>query len=360
MSTENDNAERSEVLSREETDALLKGIEDGSVPTGGDHGRPSGEVTLYDFAGCDRLTRGAMPTLTIVNERVARLLAKSLTTLLRRPIEVSASPNRLERFEEFLPTLPFPACLNLVQLRPLPGRALIIPAQPLIYTSVDCFFGGRGTLPDDQPARELTKVEARIVSMLLERVFDALTEAWRPVYALTPELTGQEQNPHFARIAGKRDPVLVTEFSVRHDDQEATLQLVTPQATLAPIEQLLDSTPRSDETEHDDGWTKALVEQLAEAALDLRATLTETTLRIGDVLSLQTGDVIPVELPEKITLQSGDVALFEGRAGASRNRNAIAISKQAETGAAKPKTKRTTNERRTYDSRPGRGLTATG
>ncbi len=336
MNVETDNPSREEILSEEETEALLAGIEDGSVETGGGHGRPSGETRLYDFSDCERVARGTLPTLQIINTRIARTLQTSLGELLRKPIQVEARPNRLPRHAEHLPTLPTPASLNLVRLRPLTGTILVVPTNPLIHLSVDCFFGGKGIIRDNEPSREFTPVEIRIVALLLDAVFAALTDGWRPVLKLTPELVGQEQNPHFAAIASGPDRVIVTEFSVRHEEHEAPLQLIIPRAMLDPIEELLDTAPRGDDSEHDDAWHGALRRRLASAPIPLRAALTTTRLRLGAVLDLQAGDVIPVNLPEEILLEASDTPLFTGRAGASRKRNAIEL-----TG----RTKRNTTEK---------------
>lgn len=324
MSEPGDNPGREEILSSEETETLLQGIEDGSVETGQGHGTPAGDARLYDFSNCERLERGAMPTLQIVNTRIARALRHALTELLRKPIEVEARDNVIRRFGEHMPTLPLPASLNLVRLHPLAGTLLAVPENALIYLSVDCFFGGRGRVPENEPAREFTDVEKRIISHLLEAIFEAIVDGWRPVLAVQPELIGQEQNPHFAAIASSGDRVIVTEFCIRHADNEAALQLIMPRAMLEPIEEVLDSTPRSDDTP-DEQWQQAVRERLHSAPLRVKAHLAEKQLRLGDVLNLQAGDVIPVELPDQVTLEAAGTALFNGRAGASRKHNAIEI-----------------------------------
>ena len=330
MNLETDNPSREEILSEEETEALLQGIEDGSVATGRGHGRPSGELRLYDFSDCERVERGTMPTLQIINTRIARTLETTLGELLRKPIEVEARPNRLERHADHMLTLPLPASLNLVRVRPLAGTILVVPAHALVLMSVDCFFGGKGVIGDNAPPRELTQVEKRIAALLIEAVFAAITDGWRPVLEISPELIGQEQNPHFAAIASGADRVIVTEFSVRHEGHEAALQLIIPRAMLDPIEEVLDTAPRGDDSEHDSNWQEALRHQLATTPIAVQSALTTARLRLGAVLDLQPGDVIPVDLPDEILLEACGTPLLNGRAGASRKRNAIEITGRAE------------------------------
>ncbi|NND60059.1 MAG: hypothetical protein HKN49_07295, partial [Gammaproteobacteria bacterium] len=135
----------------------------------------------------------------------------------------------------------------------------------------------------------------------------------------------------FAAIASGGDQVIVTEFCVRYLEQEAPLQLVMPRAMLEPIEEVLDSTPRSDDDAVDDKWTEMMQARLGRTSMVVQARLTETELRLGDVLNLQAGDLIPVELPDEITLDAAGYALFTGRAGASRKHNAIEITGRVST-----------------------------
>ena len=60
-----------DLLSQDEIDALLHGVDSGAVETQPE--APSGEARSYDFASQDRIIRGRMPTLEMVHERFARL-----------------------------------------------------------------------------------------------------------------------------------------------------------------------------------------------------------------------------------------------------------------------------------------------
>lgn len=330
MSTETDNTQREEILSPEETEALLQGIEDGSVETSQGHGRPTGELRLYDFSDCERLARGSMPTLGIINTRIARKLQDALSELLHRPVVVDVADDRLVRYGEHMAGLTTPAILNLVRVRPLPGSVLIVPTHRLINLCVDCFFGGKGEA-NEAPARELTAVEQRLVSLLIERFLEAYREGWEPLLAIEPELIGQEQNPHFASIANAADRVIVTEFVIQAGETEAPLQLLVPRSMLAPVAEALDAAPRNGEDDDEQAqWNRAMRQRFDHAGIDVNAILTETSLCLGDVLALQPGDVIPVELPDEIVLQASGTPLFSGRAGCARNRNALEVTARVE------------------------------
>ena len=73
-----------EILSQEEIDALLHGVDDGDIETESDDGSENSDFTSYDLTSQDRIVRGRMPTLELINERFARHTRVSLFNMLRR------------------------------------------------------------------------------------------------------------------------------------------------------------------------------------------------------------------------------------------------------------------------------------
>ncbi|MBU4499531.1 MAG: flagellar motor switch protein FliM, partial [Gammaproteobacteria bacterium] len=130
-------------LSQDEVDALLKGVTgeiDDAPADAIDHtvARP------YNLATQERIVRGRMPTLEIINERFARLLRIGLYNFLRRGIEVSVGPVKVSKYSEFIRNLVVPTNLNLIQIKPLRGTALMIFNPDLVFLMVDNLFGGDG------------------------------------------------------------------------------------------------------------------------------------------------------------------------------------------------------------------------
>ena len=73
---------REDFLSREEVDALLRGVSSGSTATEQSTANPG--FRPYNLATQERIVRGRMPTLEIINERFARLLRLGLFNFMRR------------------------------------------------------------------------------------------------------------------------------------------------------------------------------------------------------------------------------------------------------------------------------------
>src|SRR3954464_2241450 len=111
-------------LSQEEVDALLKGV-NGDQDEAAAPEETSG-VRTYDLATQERIVRGRMPTLEIINDRFARLLRIGLFNFMRRSPEISIGSVRVIKYGEFVRPLTTPTNLNIMQVKPLRGSALFV------------------------------------------------------------------------------------------------------------------------------------------------------------------------------------------------------------------------------------------
>jgi flagellar motor switch protein FliM len=88
----------SDLLSQDEIDALLHGVDDVEEEKVEEIAN-DGFAMEYDFSSQDRIVRGRMPTLEIVNERFARHMRVSLFNMMRRSAEVSI--NGIQMIRDF-------------------------------------------------------------------------------------------------------------------------------------------------------------------------------------------------------------------------------------------------------------------
>ena len=122
----------SDLLSQDEIDALLHGVDDVEEKEI-EEGVADSSALEYDFSSQDRIVRGRMPTLEIVNERFARHMRVSLFNMMRRSAEVSINGIQMIKFGEYIHTLFVPTSLNMVRFRPLKGTALITMEARLVF-----------------------------------------------------------------------------------------------------------------------------------------------------------------------------------------------------------------------------------
>ena len=314
-----------DLLSQDEIDALLHGVDGGDIETEDDIF--DGEAKSYDFTSQDRIVRGRMPTLEMINERFARYFRTSLFNMLRRSPEIAVSGVQMLKFAEYVHTLFVPTSLNLVNIQPMRGTALFVFDPKFVFISVDNFFGGSGKFYNKIEGREFTKTEYRVIELMLKRAFEDMKQAWAPVMDVDFEYQSSEVNPHFANIVSPTEVVVISTFHIELDGGGGDIHVTIPYSMLEPIRELLDAGTVSDRTEVDERWTTALIEDVKQADIDLKSILTEVDISLKDVMNMKEGDVIPFDFPETVTLMTDDdVPVYRGKFGMHQSYNAIRIT----------------------------------
>ncbi len=311
-----------DLLSQDEIDALLHGVDDGDVET--DDEQNTGEAKTFDLATQDRIVRGRMPTLEMINERFARYTRISLFNLMRRNADVAAAGIQIMKFGEYIHTLYVPTSLNLVKMRPLRGTALYIMDAKLVFKLVDNFFGGEGRHAKIE-GREFTPTETRIVQMVLDQVFKDMKEAWSAVYKVDFEYLSSEVNPSMANIVSPSEVVVVSTFQIELDGGGGEMDVAIPYSMVEPIRELLDAGVQSDVDEVDERWVHALQEDIKQVDVPVSATVARRSISLREVAQFEAGDIIPIEMPETVTLKANEVPVYRGHLGTRDGNLAIRI-----------------------------------
>lgn len=319
-------AQQTDILSQDEIDALLHGVDSGDIETDDSDHLSDGEVRPYNLASEERIVRGRMPTLDMINERFARYLRVHLFNMLRRSSEISVIGTKVTKFSEYIHSLYVPTSLNLVRVTPLHGTALFVFDPRLVFTLVDNFFGGDGRYYSRIEGRDFTPMELRVINNLLLAAFEDLKKAWQPVMALDFEYVNAEVNPQFANIVSPTEIVVINDFHIELEGGGGNMHVTLPYSMIEPIRELLDTGLQSDRSGVDERWLNALKEELQITEVEISSTLTEATLSICELLDIRPGDIIPVDLPENVVLYIEDVPTFRGQFGSSNGINAIKIT----------------------------------
>ncbi|MGE0081072.1 MAG: flagellar motor switch protein FliM [Thiohalomonadaceae bacterium] len=319
-----------DLLSQDEIDALLHGVSDGDIETDTGEGFEPGAVRQYDFTSEDRIVRGRMPTLEMINERFSRHFRISLFNMLRRSAEISVGGVEMMKFAEYVHTLFVPTSLNMVKVRPLRGTGLVVLDPKLVFIVVDNYFGGDGRYHAKIEGREFTPTEQRVIQMLLNLAFNDLHEAWAPVMNIDFEFINSEVNPQFANIVSPTEVVVTSKFHIELEGGGGDLHITMPYSMLEPIREILDAGIQSDRTDTDDRWITALREEIKGAEVELESTLATVQLSLRDILNMKPGDVIPIDMPEQVTLRAEQVPVFRGTLGVSNDNLAIKIVEQVQ------------------------------
>ena len=311
-------------LSQDEVDALLKGATGESDEVQKEEDR--GGVRPYNLATQERIVRGRMPTYEIINERFARLFRIGLFNFMRRTVDIAVGPVKVIKFSEFVRNLVVPTNLNMVHMKPLRGTALLVFDPNLIFLIVDNLFGGDGRYHTRVEGRDFTQTEQRIIHRLLEVVFEDYEKSWKSVYPVKFEYIRSEMNPQFATIATPNEVVVTVTFDIDMGNQGGEFHVCIPYSMIEPIRDTLYSALQGDHLEVDKRWIKLLSQQVQGAEVELIANLGQTKVTFEQILGMQIGDIIPLEIPKSITAHIDGVPVMDCRYGTMNGHYALRVN----------------------------------
>jgi flagellar motor switch protein FliM len=312
-----------DLLSQDEIDALLHGVDSGAVGMG-----PSaapGEARSYDLASAGRALRGRLPGLDTVNERFVRNFKSGLFNLLRRAPELTYRGTDVVRFDEYANALPVPASLNRMHMAPLKGIALVVYEPRLVFTVVENFFGGTGRMPARLENREFTPSEQRVIQLMLRQTFTDLAEAWTPLLAVQFEQIPFDPNFQIGELMDGRDQLVVSRFSVALDSGGGDFAIAMPYRMLESLREDLEA-PRRPRPEPDASWARAMRSGLQEIDLDLSLSIARRQISLRDLSRLKVGDIIPIELARPVHLEVERRPMFAGEFGTHNGFNAFKVT----------------------------------
>ena len=312
-------------LSQDEVDALLQGIT-GDTPAPPAPPPATEGTPAYNLGTDDRIVRSRMHTLEVINDRFARHLRGSLLSFMRRSADISVGAVQIQKYGDFIRHLPVPANINLMHMKPLRGTALFVFDPKLVFLVVDNLFGSDGRYHVRIEGRDFTRTEQRIIRRLLDVTLESYGNAWQPVYPLDFDYVRAEMHGKLANIVAPNEVVINTTFQIEFGPIGGALTVCIPYSMIEPIRGLL-SNPLQDEIEVDKRWVKQLSKQVQSADVELRAQFLTMQSSIGQLLKLQVGDVLPVEIPEKIVATVNGVPVMECGYGTSNKHYALRVQK---------------------------------
>jgi flagellar motor switch protein FliM len=319
-------------LSQDEVDALLKGVNGDEDEASKEEIDPS-EVRPYNLATQERIVRGRMPTLEVINERFARLLRIGLFNFLRRSIEVSVGPVRISKYSDFIRNLVVPTNLNLVHMKPLRGTGLMVIDPSLAFLMVDNMFGGDGRFHTRVEGREFTQTELRIILRVVDILCENYAKSWEPVYPVEFEYIRSEMNTQFANIATPNEIVVAITFNVELGEMGGDMHFCFPYSMLEPLKDLLTSSLQGEVLGVDKRWVRLMTQQIQAAEVEIVADLAKQKLTLHEVLDLKVGDVIPLSISEEVDAVVDNVPVMRCKYGVFNSQYALRVQKLLRSNA---------------------------
>ena len=319
-----------DILSQDEVDALLGGVDDGAIDTSSDEDAFDGEARPFDFNNQERIVRGRLPTLEMINERFARYFRVSFFNLLRKSPEITVNGIQMVKFNEYVQTLFVPTSLSMIKMSPLRGTGLIMLDPKLVFVLVDNFFGGDGTIHAKIEGREFTSTELRVIEKVVHICFEDLVKAWAPVMSVDFNYHNHEVNPAMASIVSPTEVIVVSNFHVELDGGGGDIHIVYPYSMIEPIRTLLDAGVQSDHGDIDERWAILLKEELMHARINMQALFLEKQLPLSDLINFKAGDIIPIDMPEQVMMLAEDMPIIRGQFGEHQGNAAIKVEEVVE------------------------------
>jgi flagellar motor switch protein FliM len=280
-------------------------------------------VRPYDFS-TQRINRTQLPMLQTIAKSFAARAAGTLSGLVGRDAALEFTSIESVRAADLQASLPTPGAVAAVRLKPLAGLAFMGVQPVLLLALLDAFFGGSGRPAGDEQAA-VSAAAQRFLNLLLKSFAPDLTAAWTPVSPLELELVKLETNPRLVPLGSGQEAVIVVRFACELGARSGTIDWMLPETLLAPIREALASDGGKAPARKHEPWGPALAAALHETEIEIRAVLGQARISLRELVSLAPGDIIPIEVPQDVTLYAGEVPLRHGRFGVSQGRNALKI-----------------------------------
>lgn len=314
------------LLSQEEIDALLHGIEDGEVNTEVKAAN-NDNLTPFDFTRQDQFIHKHLPTLDNLNKALAKNISTSLSLTMRRTVDASAKPKEIIRFGDFISRLPVPSSLHIFRMEPLNGYALLVLEAKLVFTLIDIFLGGQGKINFRVEGRDFSNIELQLINKLVGLIFQDLEKAWSNVYPIKTKYIRSEINPQYAQILSANDLIVINPLFLELEQFSGTLNICLPYTSLEPIKEKFYSTYEIEQHKVDENWRQMILENLYQTEVIITVELGKGEVPIQKLAQLQVGDLIPLNkgIGDLLIAKVEGIPKFLGQVGILGNNKAFQI-----------------------------------
>ena len=330
-----------QVLSQDEVDALLQGIDNDQVPTAeganptpAEAAKPqafssSTDIIPYDFTRAEISFIGRLPGLEAIFSNFARRLQSMFASELGKSVDASFEGMEVLSYENLIQSLPLPASIHAVRLEPLRGVGILVIEARIAFAMIELFFGGSGQKAMKVEGRDFTPIETRFLGKFVERMLRGMEESWQAVIELRGRYLRSEMNPYLLNAAGMGDAMISATYTVNMSPISGTILFSLPLAAIEEVrEQLKSGVPAGDDPENV-GIFRRLQRPLLDIELDVQAVVDVVDMSVGEIMGLRLGDIIQLNTPglDQVELKVEGKRKFLGK-GAQRNGNKVFVATQ--------------------------------
>jgi len=322
-----------DILSQSEIDALLNALTSGSTDSivlAPDASKK--EAKDYDFARPSKFNKEQLRTLEIIFDNYARMVSSFLTAYLRTSTHIEVVNAEQMVYSEFSNAMVNPVVLGIVDFLPLKGSIILELSSNISYSIIDRILGGPGV--SIKKLREFSEIEKILMERVVTQMLNYLPEPWENVVELHPHLEKVETNSQFAQVISPNEMIALVTLSIKIGSSEGLMNFCIPHMVVEPIMERLNTKYwfRQKEEEDKTTYRDDISEQLEKALIPVTAVVGKTTITVGDFVSLQVGDIIPLDsyITSDLSIMVGNLLKFYAKPGTHRGKNAIQITSLVE------------------------------
>lgn len=322
-----------EVLSQNEIDQLLSGINSGEIKEDQlAENRNNSDVSEYDFRRPNRVSKDQLKTIRTLHENFSESFGFFLASKLQTMATVDLIAVDQLRYSEYVLSISNPSCIFTFDIEETEGRAVLELTPELVLVIVERLMGGSGIKVKD--TRSITTIEQRMIKPLMIKALENLSNAWTPIQKLNFHLTGFESNPDFVQIAPASEIVIVVSFEIKIGEDSFLMNLCYPSFALEDVIAKLNMQFFSTvQTDKDRAKVKSTISShLEKTKLDIRVLLGKSEISIHDLIQLEEGDVLVLDslVEGELPIIVKDRVKFYGRPGISDGNVAVKIVNNVE------------------------------
>ena len=319
-----------DVLSQSEIDALLNAYSSGnqeSLTVAPETNKAT--ATNYNFSRPSKFNKEQLRTLEIIFDNYSRALTSFLTGYLRSNVEIEVINSEQITYKDFSMSLANPTILSIVDFAPFKGNIILEMSSNIGYAIIDRILGGPG-----EPlggSRELSDIEKILLERVFSQMLSFMPESWEAVGAVDPRLNQIETNVQFAQVLPPNEMTALITLDVSIGTAKGFFNFCIPHIVIEPIAQKLSTTNWfASKKDADEGslYKLQIEDRLENTFVDVSAVVGRTTIMVSDFITLQAGDIIPLDsyINSNLNVMVGELLKFNAKPGISRGRNAIQIT----------------------------------
>lgn len=263
-----------------------------------------------------------LPVMEVIFERFAMSLTPALKIYTSGTADVVMNPLRYMSCGEALNELTTPSFIALVRVGGGGQIGLILDGE-LMYNNLEVMLGGTKAPRGKRESRTFTMIEKRLGARFCEVVIQELAESMAHFTETPLTIDSVEGNPRNAMLAPPDTPCMKVSLKVSLGDREGHMTFIIPSSSIEENPALSASSVLPGRQGDDKATREIMAGALREADVRLTVVLCALKLPMSQILSLEPGQVIPlnIEADQEVTVHCSNRTMFKASVGRKRNDN---------------------------------------